>query len=441
MRKGRTISLALVLALGLGITTSHPALAGVGTKQVSVTRRGGDPAGISGGYSSEATSISADGRYVAFASYAGDLVQGDHTRRFADIFVRDTLAGTTVRASVDTDGGDPDGHSTFPSISADGQYVAFRSNATDLVQGDGGPSSDVFVRDLVAGTTVRASVDTEGGDPDGQSGGYGLSINADGRYVAFSSSATDLIQGDGNGTEDIFVRDLVAGTTVRASVDTGGGDPDSYSYSPAMSADGRYVAFYSFASDLVQDDQNGYADVFVRDLVAGTTVRASIDAKDGDPDGVSFDPSINADGRYVAFTSEAPDLVAGDGNGTFDVFVRDLVAGTTVRASVDAGGGDPNRDSSDPSISADGRYVAFSSWAFDLVADDGNEIFDVFVRDLVAGTTVRASVDTGGGDPNAGSTAPSISAQGRYVAYWSYAGDLVPGPGDPSEDVFLARWS
>jgi Tol biopolymer transport system component len=436
VRRDPSITLVLVLALGVGLTTSYPALASVGTKQVSVTRRGGDPV-----RDSAATSISSDGRFVAFQSEAGDLVSDDHTIRWPDIFVREVLTGITVRASVDSGGGDPDLGSYDPSISADGRYVAFYSNASNLVSEDeNGYVADVFVRDLVAGTTVLASVDTGGGDPNDSSFGP-PSISAEGRYVAFQSLASDLVAGDGNGLTDVFVRDLVAGTTVRASVDTGGGDPNDYSFGPSISADGRYVAFSSYASDLVDDDGNGTGDIFVRDLMAETTTRASVDTGGGDSNGASASPFITPDGRYVAFQSFASDLVAGDGNAFSDVFVRDLVAGTTVRASIDTEGGDPNSGSFGPSISGDGRYVAFSSYASDLVDDDGNGTGDIFVRDLMAETTTRASVDTGGGDSNgASSYLPSISADGRSVAFDSIAGDLVPGRGDRGLDVFIARW-
>jgi Tol biopolymer transport system component len=183
---------------------------------------------------------------VAFSSEAGNLVADDHTIYWSDVFVQDLVTGTTVRASVDTQGGDPNGESVFPSLSADGRYVAFRSDASDLVVGDG-CCHDIFVRDLVAGTTVRASVDTDGGDQDGYSPSP-PSLSADGRYVAFSSDAGDLVLGDGNSDFDIFVRDLVAGTTVRVSVDTAGADPDGGSFYPHISPDGRYVAFYSWAS-------------------------------------------------------------------------------------------------------------------------------------------------------------------------------------------------
>jgi Tol biopolymer transport system component len=310
--------LLFVVTVGLVLIGSHPALASVSTKQVSVTRGGGDPRGASA-----APSISADGRYVAFSSKAGNLVQGDYTMHWSDIFVRDLVAGTTVRASLDTGGGDPNGGSYEPTLSADGRYVAFHSFASDLAAGDGNAASDVFVRDLIAGTTVRASVDSGGGDPNSAS--FSPSISADGRYVAFHSFASDLVAGDGNADYDIFVRDLVARTTVRASLDTGGGDPNGGSLYPAISADGRYVAFHSYASDLVPRDGNGLLDVFVRDLGAATTVRASVDTAGGDPNADSFfyghGLSISADGRYVTFSSYAGDLVPGRGDRGVDVFV------------------------------------------------------------------------------------------------------------------------
>ncbi len=434
MRRGPSATLTLVVALGLAAVSAHPALASVSTKQVSVTRRGGDPE-----RGSSLPSISADGRYVAFASEAGDLVPDDHSIYFSDIFVRDLVAGTTIRASVDTEGGDPNDRSYSVSISAEGRYVAFASSASDLVAADGNHTEDIFVRDVVSGTTVRASVDTGGGDSNGTSSSP--SISADGRYVEFSSDAPDLVAGDQNGLPDVFVRDTLTGTTVRASVDTEGGDANDSSFDASISADGRFVGFSSWASDLIKGDGNGLSDIFVRDLIAGTTLRASAHRESGDSNGSSGGPSISADGRYVAFYSYATDLVQGDGNGFPDVFVRDLVAETTVRASVDTEGEDANGLSFGSAMSADGRYLAFTSGASDLVAEDGNARVDVFVRDLMTGTTVRASLDTEGGDPNSSSAYASMGADGRNVAFESYASDLVSGRGDSGDDVFVVRLS
>jgi Tol biopolymer transport system component len=393
------------------------------TTRVSVDTAGGDPDG-----ESLEPAISSTGRYIAFTSYASDLVPGDD-HGLGDVFVRDVVADTTTRVSVSATGGDPNGRSMMPAISADGRYIAFTSYAFNLVPGDGRGFGDLFVRDMAAGgTTARVSVDTTGGNPDGDS--FEPAISATGRYIAFTSVASDLVPKDRNLDADVFVRDVVAGTTARVSVDTTGRGPNGDSYEPAISATGRYIAFHSAASDLVPGDGNRCEDVFVRDLVAGTTTRVSVDTTGGDPDSRSYSPAISADGRYIAFQSSASDLVPGDGNGAYDVFVRDMVAGTTTRVSVDTAGGDDAY--LDPAISADGRYIAFQSPASDLAPR-----YDVFVRDMVAGTTTRVSVDTAGGDPNRDSDHPVISADGRYIAFRSFASDLVPGDGNGFRDVFL----
>jgi Tol biopolymer transport system component len=342
-----------------------------------------------------------------------------------------------TRASVDTTGGDAFGGGGVPLLSGDGRYVAFGSNGRDLVPGDANDAFDVFVRDLQTNTTTRVSIDRHGRDADSDS--FARSISADGRYVAFESWASDLVAHDRNDRRDVFVRDLRASTTTRVSVDTEGRDPDLHSAEPSISDDGRYVAFESIASDLVAGDGNGAPDVFVRDLQANTTAWVSVDTTGGDADGSSILPSISDDGRYVAFESGASDLMTGDGNGLPDIFVRDLHVGTTARVSVDTTGGDPNDDSHGfgPSISGDGRYVAFESWASDLVVGDGNGTRDVFVRDRQANTTTRVSLDATGGDPDAQSLQESISDDGRYVAFGSEAGDLVAGDGNNLPDVFV----
>jgi len=248
---------------------------------------------------------------------------------------------------------------------------------------------------------------------------------------------------DHTATVDVFVRDLVNLTTTRASVDANGGDPNDVSVTPAISDDGRYVAFLSDATDLLGTNQVG-REVFVRDLQAQTTVRATVDANGGDPNSASNDrPSLSGDGRYVAFSSDATDLVLADGNSATDVFVRDLQAGVTTRVSVDTAGSDPNDASVGGSISGDGRYVAFSSFATDLVSADGTGGFfgeDVFVRDVNAGTTARVSVGVLGQEANGLSRTESISDDGRYVTFNSIATDLVLGDGtggDPGTDVFV----
>ena len=221
------------------------------------------------------------------------------------------------------------------------------------------------------------------------------SISSDGRYVAFDSSANDLIPGGNpNPQPDVFVRDLQTSTTTRVSVNTTGGDPNADSSLPSVSADGRYVAFYSFASDLVAGDTDQFEDVFVRDRQTGTTTRASVDTAGGNPNNISNDPSISGDGRYVAFHSYASDLVSGDQNSVADIFVRDLATNTTTRASVDALGREVSSGSGGASMADGGRYVAFSSAAAGLVVGDGNGLGDVFVTVVVRPKVASVTPDT-----------------------------------------------
>jgi Tol biopolymer transport system component len=264
-------------------------------------------------------------------------VAGDGTGgpALTDIFVRDRQTNTTTRVSVDTAGGDPNGPSFLflsPTISDDGRYVAFSSNATDLVPADGNSDTDVFVRDLQTHTTTRVSVDRTGGDAETASDL--ARISASGRYVAFESKARDLVPGDGNCTAepeglvcrfDVYVRDLQTGVTTRVSVDTGGDDPNADSQHGAVSADGRYVVFESRASDLVSNDTNGLIDIFLWDRNTGTIQRMNTNANGAQAvGGQSIWPWITPDGGHVTFTSGATNLVSNDGNGFDDVFVRNL---------------------------------------------------------------------------------------------------------------------
>ena len=401
----------------------------------TTTRVSVDSAGVQGNGRSARNSTSADGRYVAFGSLASNLVPGD-TNGLNDVFVRDALLGTTTRVSVDSAGTQGNGGSDYPSISADGRYVAFRSAATNLVPGDTNTRDDIFVRDTVTNTTTRVSVDSAGVQSNGFS--YDPSISADGRYVAFDSAASNLVSGDTNASDDVFVRDTVENTTPRVSVDSAGVQGNLWSDYPSISADGRYVAFESYATNLVPGDTNAN-DIFVRDRLLGTTTRVSVDSAGAQGDWGSYHPSISADGRYVAFGSDSTNLVPGDTNGSRDVFVRDTLTGTTTRVSVDSAGvqGDGAGGYYSPSISADGRYVAFDSWATNLVSGDTNGTGDVFVRDRLLGITTRTSVDSGGTQGNGESGKPSISADGRCVAFSSVASNLVPGDTNGVEDVFV----
>ncbi|MGZ8159789.1 MAG: hypothetical protein ACXWT4_13380 [Methylobacter sp.] len=346
--------------------------------------------------------------------------------------------GETTRVSIDSEGVEGNFASLLnPSISADGRYVAFSSIADNLVLLDTNSSSDIFVHDRLTGNTRRASVNSTGVEGNGSSSNP--SISDDGRYVAFGSSADNLVPEDTNGVFDIFVHDLTTGATSIVNISSAGVQAKDYSDFPAISADGRYVAFHSIASNLVREDTNGFYDVFVHDRLTGKTTRVSVDSEGLEGNSGSIDASISPNGRYVAFMSAASNLVSGDANDVIDIFVHDRTTDQTTRVSVDSDGEEGNSSSVGSSISADGRYVAFESLADNLVPEDTNEAFDVFVHDLSTDATTRVSVQSGGGQAtqSSGSGGTAISADGRFVAFSSSSPDLVPGDTNNKRDAFV----
>jgi Tol biopolymer transport system component len=346
------------------------------------------------------------------------------------------LAAAATPAGVGSGRQQANGNSGGAAISAHGRFVAFQSGASNLVAGDTNGHIDVFVRDRVAQVTRRVSVGPGGQQANGSS--RDPAISADGRFVAFQSSATNLVAGDTNNAEDVFVRDRKAQVTRRVSVGPGGQQANGGSAVPAISAHGRFVAFISSASNLVAGDTNDSPDVFVRDRVAQVTRRVSVGPGGQQANDFSQSPAISAGGRFVTFTSLASNLVPGDTNGHKDVFVRDRVAQLTRRVSVGPGGQQANNISRAPAISADGRFVAFTSFASNLVPGDTNGTSDVFVRDRDAQVTQRVSVGPGGQQTNGGnSLVPVISAHGRFVAFTSFASNLVAGDTNNSPDVFV----
>ena len=400
-----------------------------GTERVSVHTDG-----TGGNAQSANPSASASGRFVAFRSDATNLVPGDMNAS-EDVFVRDRKKGTTERVSVDSEGAEGNAQSNGASISANGRFVAFASSATNLVPGDTNAKADVFVHDRKTGKTERVSVDSEGAQANGHC--TLPSISANGRFVAFRSDANNLVPGDGNGALDVFVHDRKKGTTVRVSVNSDGVEGNANCFTDAISGNGRYVAFGSIASNLVSGDGNGVNDIFVHDLKTGTTERVSVDTDGVEGDDDSYSPTLSANGRLVAFESSATNLVAGDTNGAYDVFVHDRKTGATTRASVDPDGADGNVDSYQASLSANGRWLAFASSATNLVVGDTNARDDVFVRDLKQGTTALVSVDSDGNQGNSDSDAPSIAPKGRYVAFESDASNFAPDDGNAAYDAFV----
>ncbi len=370
--------------------------------------------------------LSSDGRYVVFASSSSNLVSGD-TNNTADVFVHDRVNHTTERISVANGGREVSGASIHSSISIDGRYVAFESDASNLVSGDTNGVRDIFVYDRVNRTTERVSIGSGGVQANGSS--QWSSISADGRYVVFISGASNLVSGDTNRTGDIFVHDRVNHTTERVSIGNGGVEANTDSAYALMSADGRYVVFASGASNLILGDTNNEADIFVHDRTTHTTERVNVGNGNVQAnDSINFLYSISADGRYVAFESGASNLVLGDTNGTNDIFVHDRMNHITERVSIGSGSVQANGFSFSPSISENGRYVVFSSDASNLVPGDTNNEADIFVHDRTTHTTQRVSIGVGSIQANDWSSYPSISStNGLYMSFVSNASNLVSG--------------
>ncbi|HUR26866.1 MAG TPA: calcium-binding protein [Planctomycetota bacterium] len=399
------------------------------------TRVSLDSAGQQGnGFSHTRVALSADGGVLVFCSDADDLVPGD-TNGVGDIFVHERSGARTTRISVDSSGNQVDGLSFFPTVSGDGRIVAYPSDATNLVPGDTNAASDVFVHDRASGVTTRVSVDSSGVQGNGLSSWP--SISADGRFVTYFSSSDNLVSGDTNFASDIFLFDRASGTTTLVSSDPGGNPGAGAAARPAISADGKFVAFHSSAANLVAGDGNGVQDIFVRDLASGSTTRVSVGSAGNEADRISNTAALSGDGRFVVFESDATNLVAGDANGRTDVFVHDRTSGATTRLSVDSAGNEGDLPSFKPAISADGRCVAFYSRATNLVAGDTNATADVFVHDRASAVTTRDSVASSGVQADDSSSLPSISADGRFVLFASYATNLVNGDTNGQSDIFL----
>jgi len=426
-----TKAVVAILTLGLLLAASGIADGAPAAKTTLVSK------GFDGSAANDASflpSVSAGGRYISFTSVASNLVPDDANGKL-DVFLSDRQTGTISRVSVSSSGSQANGPSSISSISADGRYVAYNSDATNLVRGDTNETKDIFVYHRRTGTTTRVSVRSSGRQANRRSGWP--AISADGRYVAFTSLANNLVRGDTNHASDVFVYDRRTGTISRVSVPSRGGQANGYSGVPSISADGRYVAYDSDASNLVRGDTNDKVDAFVHDRQTGRTTRVSVRSNGDQATGKALSASISANGRYVAFYSKSANLVRNDTNQKFDVFVHDRRTGRTQRVSVSTNERQASRRSRDPSISGDGRYVAFFSLDPNLVPGDTNRGWDVFVRDRQIGTTRCVSVSSNGDPVNGVSQWPSISANGKYVAFDSYASNLVADDTNDFDDLFV----
>ncbi len=356
-----------------------------------------------------------DGHYLFSDLQPGDYVVAEV---FTGVWAQTSPGFSTygvLRASVGPQHTIADDRSTGSAISADGRFLAYTSSATNLVSDDLNGVDDVFVHDRSGGEVCRVSISALGAEANGAS--YDAAVSRDGRYIAFTSDASNLVDADNNAASDIFVFDQQTGSLQRASVASGGAEAGGDSFACSISANGRYVAFASDAANLVPDDGNGSTDVFVHDQETGQTRCVSLGTSGAPADGQSTAPAISADGQFVAFESTAADLVSGDANAMRDVFVYDLQENTLELISVNSEGQQANGNSYDASISGDGHYVAFESCASNLSPSDPDVYADVFVFDRQSDSLQW--IPPGSGDPGDAtkSVFPTISTDGTTVAF------------------------
>lgn len=383
-----------------GFLVTVPASAAAPTIQVVSRTQAAE-----GNDSSSDPATSSDGRYVVFASYATNFIPGN-TNGSQDIYVRDTATDVITHASAAANGTQADADSEGPSISADGHYVAFSSLATNLVPGDTNGVRDIFVKDIRGGAVVKAS--TAASDF--------ATISADGRHVSFRSGTNAYVKNLDSGELKLIVANAPA---------------TAY----PISADCRFPVFATTGA-LVADDTNNASDVYLKDLQTAALIRISTTATGGQSASGGAAPTISADGRFAGFESAATDLVPADTNGAADVFVKDLTKGTIRIGNVTADGTQANGATTEPKLSADGRYLGFASSATNLVPGDTNGAADIFVKDLTKGTVIRTSVAAGGVQADEASDNVDLSGNGRVTVFRSESANLVPADSNNVADIF-----
>lgn len=424
--------------LGLLVATGYMTPAGAQVERISIADDGAQA-----NADSYEAAISDDGSILAFRSNADNMITGD-TNDWTDIFLRDIDAGTTVRVSLQPDGSEMPIYSRVPSISDDGGTVAFESRGRE----NGVTLTAVF--DTATGAVEHLLPREVSGNPASRNMARLLpNLSGNGRFVAFHSKSTfqDAYPAsvrppddDANVTFDVFAFDIEtdpAPPLERVSRDSSGDEGRGESASATLSDDGNVVAFHSFADDLIADDLNESQDVFVRFRSSGITLMASLTPSGTPGNGDSVRPFVAGNGEFVAFRSQASDLVAGDTNGHWDIFVRDLTTGTTERVSVANDGTQADHNSFEPSLSDDGRFAAFRSLAANLVPGDANARADVFVHDRTTDQTVRVS-EPSAMESDGHSYNPVISGDGAWIAFESDATNLVPGDTNGARDIFRA---
>ena len=425
--------------LGANVLLASACCHGLGYAQIcQTTTVSNPPSGGWGDAQSSSGALTPDGSIVVFSSGATNLVVPDLNIQF-DAYWLDRTSGTLLRVDQSSAGIQANDYSVAIGVSADGRHVLLGSDATNLVPGDSNATPDIFVHDIATGLTTRVSVSSSGAQAN--AGGGRCGISGDGNYVVFDSDSTNLVPGDTNGFADVFLHDRLSGTTSRISVGQGGAQGNSVSAEPSISADGRWVAYATASTNIVVPDTTGSpnADVVVVDLLTFTTRRASQTAGGLQATGDSRNPRISADGRFVAFTTTATNLYPGNGPGN-DIYVWDALTGDLRPASVSSSGVAGNNESRDCAISGDGRFVAFESFATNLIPGSSG-IPKLIVHDMLLGTNRLASVSNTGASANGWSKLAAISGDGQHVMFTCEATNLIPGTPYTLDRVYVSDCS
>jgi Tol biopolymer transport system component len=418
-------------ALVVCCATLCPRASGQTTTRVSV-----GAANQEGNDRSDNPSISGDGRYVTFATMATNLGVTDLNGTY-DVYLRDRELGQTTLLSRGLFSNQTaNSTSVAAKVAGGGSGVVFESDASNLVFGDSNGYRDIFYKDLASGVVERVSVGANGAQANDKS--INASVSDNGRYIAFVTDATNL---GPLGARGVYVRDRQSGVNSLVSVSSNGVSANNVCTEPHISSDGRYVVFASYATNLVSGDTNGTWDVFVHDRQTAVTRRASVSGANVEANGSSRGGAISSDGRYVVFESLASNLSFWDVNGSWDIFRRDLVASSTTVITVSSAVlGTANGDSRAAAISHDGRTIVFESEASDLLAGDSNAASDVFLKDVVTSSMTRVSLTQGGGQGNSFSWMGQpycMSFDARFLVFHGVASNLVPFDGNNAGDVFV----
>lgn len=437
---------------GYGRLNNFGAVSQVSAKRKVIQRISVASGNIEGDKISSQPDMTFDGGTIVYQSDATNLIGAD-TNGVTDVFRYDVALDLVDRISVSSEGTQADAASSSPAISRnDGQYIAFESMATNLIpeSSDTNGAYDVFMRDTLTGSTTRISRTSQGLPPNGAS--RYPSISADGSFIVFQSKASNIVSGDTNNADDIFLHDVVNGTTLRISKSWDGRGTNGGSFVPKISPDGSKIAYYSFASNIVQNDTNGTQDVFLYDVLTSTTRLLTKNYQTGwSANADSCCVSFSGDSKYVAFQSAASNLMSGDTNNKRDVFLYDIAAQTLQLMSVNDNGQQGNDDSLKSAMSYDGRFVAFESWAKNLISNDPNRLTDIYVVDRDADRngimdescddcrTIRLmSIRSNSlGSQQGGSSNPRLSADGGTLVYDSVASDIVDDDANGVRDVFM----